>query len=66
MERNNGSTYGKCSERCDIPMAPDTHEKLTILAYQNGMSRAEYARIVLEQHVYGAAARIKRCDPLLG
>ncbi|HEY9279516.1 MAG TPA: hypothetical protein VIP51_05520 [Eoetvoesiella sp.] len=64
--RNNGSQYGKCTERCDIPLAEDTNEKLITLARLAGLSKAEYARLIIERHIYGAADQIQRRDPLLG
>lgn len=64
--RNNGSEFGKCVERCDIPLAEDTNEKLITLARMAGMSKAEYARLVIERHIYGAAPQIQRRDPLMG
>ncbi|MDS1141736.1 hypothetical protein RE432_14945 [Pusillimonas sp. SM2304] len=64
--RNNGSIYGKCTERCDIPLAEDTNERLITLARMAGMSKAEYGRLVIERHIYGAGAQIAHRDPLLG
>lgn len=64
--RQNGSVYGKCTERCDIPLAEDTNNKLMALAGMAGMTKAEYARLILERHIYGAADQILRRDPLLG
>lgn len=66
LESRTGSAHGKCVERCDIPLAEDTHEKLITLASLAGMTKAEYARLVIERHIYGAAAQIQRRDPLLG
>ncbi len=60
------SKYGKCLSRCDIPMAEDTHDKLIALAGLAGMTKAEYARLIIERHIYGAADQIQRRDPLLG
>lgn len=65
--RLNGSVYGKCTERCDIPLTEDTNNKLITLAGMAGMTKAEYVRLILERHVYGAADQIQqRRDPLLG
>lgn len=63
--RQNGSMYGKCTERCDIPLTEETNEKLITLARLSGMTKAEYARLVIERHIYGAASQIERRDPLL-
>ncbi|MFT0547845.1 hypothetical protein ACMHYO_16140 [Allopusillimonas ginsengisoli] len=64
--RIHGSKYGKCINRCDIPLAEDTDEKLITLARMSGMTKAEYARLVIERHIYGVADNILRKDPLMG
>lgn len=61
-----GSKYGKCINRCDVPLAEDTDEKLITLARMAGLTKAEYARLIIERHIYGAADQIQRRDPLLG
>jgi len=60
------SVYGKCDQRLDIPVPEELRETMTLLARQSGMTTAEYARLVMERHCFGAAPLIQRRDPLLG
>ncbi|HCP78964.1 MAG: hypothetical protein CML16_03135 [Pusillimonas sp.] len=64
--RTNGSIYGKCTERCDVTVAEDTNERLITLARMAGMTKAEYVRLLIERHIYGAGSQIAQRDPLLG
>lgn len=54
----NGTTSagGKKDRRLDIPVDEDLEEKLIALAVMRGVPKAEYARLVLERHVYGELA----------
>ena len=63
--RNPGSRYGKCNERVEANLAEDTKEQIVALARKSGLSTAEYVRLVLERHVYGAGDQLRQVDPLL-
>lgn len=64
--RQTRSAYGKCDTRIDVPVPEEVRDIMTALARQSGMTTAEYVRLVIERHCFGAAPQIQKRDPLLG
>ena len=54
------SPLGKCDQRLDIPVPEALLEGVIGLAALHGMSKAEYARQVLERHVFGELSMLRR------
>ena len=54
------SPLGKCDQRLDIPMPEELFDGLIGLAAVHGVSKAEYARSVLERHVFGELSMLRR------
>jgi hypothetical protein len=44
---------GKCDRRIDIPVSEQLEERIIAMAALNGMSKAEYARRLLERAMFG-------------
>lgn len=44
---------GKCEKCLDIPVSEALEERIITMASLNGMSKAEYARRILERAMYG-------------
>jgi hypothetical protein len=54
FEARTGATITeKCSERLDIPVPEKLYDAISALAGMTGRTKAEYARMVLEQHAFG-------------
>lgn len=51
---------GKLCVHLAVVMSESMHDDLTGVAFAHGMSKSEYARHVLEQHLYGAKASVVR------
>lgn len=47
------SPLGKCEKRMDIPMSERLEEALIAMAALNGIPKAEFARMVLEDAMFG-------------
>jgi hypothetical protein len=57
------SPLGKCDDRLDIPMSSELKEAISALATIRGGGRkpaSEYAREILEQHVFGVLPLMQR------
>jgi len=50
------SPFGKCDRRLDIPVSETLEERIIAMAALNGISKAEYARRVLEKAMFGEFA----------
>jgi hypothetical protein len=51
---------GKLHKRLDIPLSEELEESIIALATLAGLSKAEYARTILERHVYGELTLVRR------
>lgn len=51
---------GKLTERLDIPVSEELSDAIVALAVVAGMSRAEYARALLERAVWGEMSMLRR------
>lgn len=49
----NSNPLGKCDRRLDIPVSEALEERIIAMAALNGMSKAEYARRLLEKAMFG-------------
>jgi predicted DNA binding CopG/RHH family protein len=49
----NSNPLGKCDRRIDIPVSEVLEERLITMASLNGMTKAEYARRLLERAMFG-------------
>lgn len=51
---------GKLTQRLDVPCTVELEEAVTTLATLAGMSKAEYARRVLERAMFGELPMVRR------
>lgn len=54
------SPYGKCDARLDVPVPSELKDAVAAIAFLHGVTVSEYVREVLEDHIHGKAARMKR------
>lgn len=59
MSQHAGRPAVSSACRLDIPVPESPLEHVIALATLHGMTKAEYARMVMERHVYGELAMIR-------
>ena len=51
---------GKLSQRLDIPVTDELHEAVIALATVDGMSKAEWVRMLIEEAVFGKLPMMRK------
>jgi hypothetical protein len=51
---------GKLTARIDVPISEDLHDAVAALATVHGLSKAEWARAIIEEAVFGRLQVLRR------